>query len=555
MSNDQGNGMFPIGKSLVDDVSTVNYNSDGETFASEVDPMSLRHESDLLVLERASEHSRILTDDDASEVVWVGTAGNLRSLVDGASSVNTGSTYDEMPFLATYDNRTILQREPSWNNPDRILAPSHSAEDGYACEMLSETRAMIFQAKSSLDEYDADRFCRGHKQQSKNTAGKILGGMQAAFSACNDQLDAVLIRIFNVPVNEVETRPSYVVSLDESLTEDLRTFSDALVANKELDAPRDSRKHSKKDETFLIPMTVSETTANLSLQYSYSEMKDDLLDEVLGDDFILKDSKSRLSEEEVTHTVPSCKTEDFASKEFDRSPCEDGRVDDVRCDKDTMLNRVDVVTESRDDETATLESMEPEEEEINSNSTKADNDLQPTKHGSTMDEDDARDYGSRIQNNEQEVDTSFSRIHRQRVVDLINKNLHSTNRTEVIDLSHFDTDIDDTMSTPGFRHHDAQSLPMSNFYEGDPELRQGDKERDDSVRRTEKYRKIMKRLHLLGFQEPAIPGGHGHTSGKSTDCEEFKKRDSEKHNFPASFAETSDKMQTSIDLTMFEDFL
>jgi hypothetical protein len=558
--------MFPMGRALVDDASTANYTSDGDTFASEGDPLALRHETDPLLLERASEHSRILTDDDGSDAMWVGAAGNLRSLADGASSVNTGSTYDETPFLPSYEKRMVLTRESSWNDADIVIAQSHSADDGYACEMVSETQSMINRAKTNLNH----QLCSdGVKQHWNNAVDIVLGGIQVAFGACHDQVDTFLIRIFNVPVTEVETRPSYVVSLDESLTEDLRSFSDALVGNKskkELDTSRRSRKHSKKGKTLLIPTAMSETTsAHFSLDYSYSEMKDDLLDKVLSDDFDPTDEdKCSLSkkEEEITRTVQSADvTEDLVTQEFNGRPEERSDLHDVPSNNEEMLDKMHSVTESRDDETATLVSIEPEEEEINSNSTKVVNDINPNKTDEAKidegDNNDRRDSSTRPKKNigGYEVDTSFSRMHRQRVVELINKNLQSTNRTEIIDLSHFEADIEDTLaSTIDLSRYDA----FSNTAVLDPTMTRAgeDKEIDESIRR-EKYCNLMNRLNRPVFEPTAARlSEHNHTFDKSVDLEVFGKGEHETRAVPVPFAPPpSNKMETAIDLTMFEDFL
>lgn len=558
MSYDEEKKMPPMGRSLVDDASTVNFTSDGETFASEADQLSLQPESNLLALDEASEHSRLLTDDDdsASDGMWVKATGNLRSLEDGNSSVNTTSTYERTLFSATEDEELILKHERSWKVHDGALAQSQSADEGYACETLWETQAMLYHVRTSIEESIKNGWQEGtnSKQQVENgIADSSFACLQASVSVCNDQLEALLIRFFNAPTNAVETRPSYVVSLDESLTDDLKSFSDALVAQRthtertEHDILIEPVKQSSKAESF--PGTESETTADQSLQYSYSDTRDDILDEVLSDDFDPQEAILRLSEERASSIVGSSETEDSDSR-FKEGPDEDHLFEDnIAYDDDKQPSKVDIVAESRNDETVRLVPVE-HKEEIGSSSSEDEYGVQ-TSEFATMIEETAKDSGELLQKDENEVDTSFSAMHRKRVVDLINRNLRSTNRVDVIDLSSFGNDFMDTKSAVRDFHMASSTL----FSAGDPERRQKENQIEEIVRRREKYRSAMKRLNLPVFQPQETRGAaYLHASDASAEFEELQVSNCEIPTVPSS-AQKSFGMQTPIDLTMYEDFL
>ena len=165
------------GRSLFDDTSAHNHNASdaSETIATE-STYPLRHESDVMFpSQRPSEHSRLLTDDDQSFNTW--STKRDQRLGNGGSSVNTGSTYEETPFLPRVEESPEpLQQVPEQQAMDPppselpeeeptdtiTLVQSEDSKgnngDGYACEMIFETQAMLQQAKTKATSCFNDLF-------------------------------------------------------------------------------------------------------------------------------------------------------------------------------------------------------------------------------------------------------------------------------------------------------------------------------------------------------------------------------------------------------------
>merc|ERR1740133_702685 len=94
------------GVSLLDDTTTVNYTSDGETATSTLasdDPFSLLHTHESYRDNNVHSNLFGITDDDSSFF-----GGNTRrstwSHTNTASYSNAGSSYEEMPFMASISN-------------------------------------------------------------------------------------------------------------------------------------------------------------------------------------------------------------------------------------------------------------------------------------------------------------------------------------------------------------------------------------------------------------------------------------------------------------------
>ena len=321
------------GKSLVDDVSTVNNNaSNEETLASE-DPFPLRHETNVMH-EKPSEHSRLLTDDETSYRSWV-NKDNRRHLADGNSSVNTGSTYEESPFvLITHredpeaENKDQQQPQPnqetdhqrnnhqmshtgSWRMTELDTSHSRTAEDnGYACEMFLETQSMLQKTKTDMGKLSKKLFEQKavQKERSNNTAptkDTALGNVQAILGACGDKIDAVLIKLFNVyPEDEMDTsRPNYSVSVNDSVTRETIQFpeqkssatksSTGVVENKRTEqnttentylvSVNDDDDDDDDDDEEEVEPSIHGSESD-ELRNSESDVRDDLED-VLADDY------------------------------------------------------------------------------------------------------------------------------------------------------------------------------------------------------------------------------------------------------------------------------
>jgi hypothetical protein len=440
-----------IARSLVDDVSTVNNNTSiEETIASE-DPCPIQHETDGF-LERQSEHSRLLTDDETSFRSWA-NQDNCRAIGDGNCSVNTGSTYEEPPFvLRTQDDHPAKDQEQqqvkqndlegsmdhrqypnlthtgSWRMGE--LKTDNSREmvgHAYACEMFLETQSMLQKTKTDMGELSRKLFeqtAETAKQSDSptTTTNTALGNVHAILGVCGDKIDAVLIKLFNVPSEDaIDIRPNYSVSIDESLTRNTVRFPEHQKQNEKKDMEQTSEKNEKALNTYLVPVnqingggddddyeevdddaspTIHESESD-ELRNSESDVRDDLED-VLGDNNgDLGQALSNDSEDSVQRFKESL----YAALE--------GKTEEEQDDRDPLPNEmVSTVLKKYEDHS--------KEKLIKTDLV--------VMHDAVGD-DDTGDYSYSV---------SFSTIHKKHVVDLINKNLPATNRSGAIDLSHID---------------------------------------------------------------------------------------------------------------------
>ncbi|KAL3902603.1 MAG: hypothetical protein SGARI_005755, partial [Bacillariaceae sp.] len=201
--------------------------------------------------QRPSEHSRLLTDDDQSFNTWSTKRDQRLGYGGGSSSVNTGSTYEETPFLPrveespeplpkvpeqqTLESPSEQQEEGQEEATDTIkLVESEDSrgndDDGYACEMIFETQAMLRQAKEKASSCFADLFQKESKQRDQPEASDVaLATVNGVLDAASDGVDRVLITLFNVPNPNVDASPKYAVSVNDSLTNDYPYVFDAAV--------------------------------------------------------------------------------------------------------------------------------------------------------------------------------------------------------------------------------------------------------------------------------------------------------------------------------------
>eukprot|EP00751_Fragilariopsis_kerguelensis_P010931 CAMPEP_0170758778 /NCGR_PEP_ID=MMETSP0733-20121128/530_1 /TAXON_ID=186038 /ORGANISM="Fragilariopsis kerguelensis, Strain L26-C5" /LENGTH=521 /DNA_ID=CAMNT_0011098139 /DNA_START=170 /DNA_END=1732 /DNA_ORIENTATION=- len=261
----------------MDDTSTVNNTSDGETTFASDDPFSLFH---------TKGHSKLFgtTDDDSS---LLGSTRRSWSHTDETLFSNTGSSYEDMPFMISSSSNNnnyyynidrdretqfLVVSDNNHNNIDknkngddnenddernalvmeqneRPLAPStlvnnivnddtsvhlDEANNNYACEMPAET-IVIF---------------------NKFVNGAILA-VQTAFGFCYDQVDGVLIRLYNVNSNKDETDKDNDIDNEKIENEDL-AYSISPI-NKEKNEERNAEDNiTNKQET---PVTIAESKA------------------------------------------------------------------------------------------------------------------------------------------------------------------------------------------------------------------------------------------------------------------------------------------------------
>jgi hypothetical protein len=444
-----------IGKSLVDDdVSTVNNNtSNEETLASE-DPIPLRHET-YVFHEKPSEHSRLLTDDETSYRSWM-NKDNRRHFVDGSSSVNTGSTYEESPFVLRthrkdpeeerqdHQQTQLGQQNDHQRNNHQLshsgacrmaqLDSSHSrtAEDnGYACEMFLETQSMLQKTKTDMGKLSRQLFERKAEQNERSnnnapTNNTALGNVQAILGACGDKIDAVLIKLFNVhPEDEINTsRPNYSVSVNDSVTRETIQF------------PEQKSTATKSSST--VGYKEEKTTANTYLVF--------LNDNDNNDDDEDDDDEE---EEEANPSIHESESDELRNSESDvRDDLEDVLADDYDEPGKTMSNdSQDSVQRFKESLYATRGGKAENEDDDEEDDDVRDS-LPNEIVSSVLQKYEGRSTGKNVESNNVIVfdntdvgtndyswNLNFSRIHKKHVVDLINKNLAATNRSGPIDLS------------------------------------------------------------------------------------------------------------------------
>jgi len=299
------------GISLLDDTSTVNNTSDGETFASD-DPFSLLHE-----LDGASERSKFLNDDDSSRI-----GNNTRSWSTG------GSTYEETPFMTSkridegenpvplnsadeassdlfyeifnegkisYEENRFLP-SPKIDKKDKTLgieqnehfsaapgklvndasgekneqfstAPDKLGNDSsdhskkrnndYACEMFIENQFVLDKTRTQVKGYANSFFREGNK-----FVYCTIVAVKTAFGFCVDQVDGVLIRIFDGKNNETDNKN---IKNKKDLNSS-SAISEENCESKEINII--------KKEKNPISIVGSKTTEDISVQYS--DFKDDI---------------------------------------------------------------------------------------------------------------------------------------------------------------------------------------------------------------------------------------------------------------------------------------
>ncbi|MGK3738703.1 MAG: hypothetical protein ACI8RD_001384 [Bacillariaceae sp.] len=315
------------GVSLLDDTSTVNYTSDGETATSTLasdDPFSLLHTHESYRAE-SSGHLNLfgITDDDSSLFGGGNTRRSTWSHTDTTSFSNAGSSYEEMPFMASISNNNTNNNN---NNNTNINDDNNDADDREQKKVLG----MMGQNEQPLapstpvnnDEANNDYACE-MILETKGMLNKFINGtifiVQTAFGCCYDQLDGVLIRLYNVKSNnqnennndnvndignkkkekEKETLPTCIAPIsrekDESREDDIKnnittneqtsiTITEPNVTAKEitprsLDMRDDSNitTHRDNNNTFLngkADSPITDTLSNDSMNESVQRFKE-----------------------------------------------------------------------------------------------------------------------------------------------------------------------------------------------------------------------------------------------------------------------------------------
>jgi hypothetical protein len=370
-----------MGRSIFDDTSTIKSDADS-TLATE-DTYPLRHESDIMLVHHKStshsEHSRVYTDEEEEENngndnhhqqnsvdddeddddrSW---ENSKRKVGNEGSSVNTGSTYEETPFLPRKhsrvpraEQRIAEEQEPeeqsksadlvevaqqqtvqdtqSWDVPE-ITGTQSKTDDhggnGYAFEMILETQNMFQQAKTKAGDCLKSVFHsnqEGARTPSEASAAHsgICGSLQNVVSACGDRIDGVLIKFFNAPESGHHDAQKQAVSVNDSLTNDYNHVLQAAVKS-EHDSKRSKNKKKKSrktiDEyqeqspaivdTFLVPigengndLVKSESDQIHAVahdgQEEHSDIRDDL-DDVLAETYDEFGAAMRLIKHDGSH--------------------------------------------------------------------------------------------------------------------------------------------------------------------------------------------------------------------------------------------------------------
>ncbi|KAL3923740.1 MAG: hypothetical protein SGILL_001478 [Bacillariaceae sp.] len=485
----------PAVYSLLDDVSTIKSDTDNETLATE-DTFPLKHESDNMFPDRPSEHSRLLTDDDRSFNTW-----STKRSQRGGSSVNTGSTYEETPFLP----REPLQQVPEQDDPGKKSAESEPHPTGYAFEMFFETRTMLEEAKTTAGNFITGLFndkakSQEQREERQDPDPELLTSVNGMLGAASDSIDKALLKIFDVRSPDGNKNQKYAVSVNQSLTNDYRHVFDAAVGStsyptrpylkpkKEVkpDRSESSSTRSQVNQTFNTPAPES-FIAPVNCE---SRSVEDSPDEIKAVDEPTAESKSM----EYSHSEGNYNLEDSnsESKSMDDSP-EDSKESveeehsdirddpsDVRDDLDEVLSDSYVPdlqsTDTQDSIAKFKESLYAgmmDKRESNSTASSIDSDAKKEDSatekelGGSDTESVARvldkymkgsslvplcsgeNLQAKIVSEPDFVDlvdedscdgaqVGLSVLHKRHVVDLINRNLTATNRSNFIDLSSID---------------------------------------------------------------------------------------------------------------------
>jgi hypothetical protein len=493
------------GRSLLDDVSTINNASDAEETLATEDTFALRHESDNMFPERQSEHSRLLTDDDQSFNTW-----STKRLGYGGSSVNTGSTYEETPFLTrvagssqplqkvpeqqpinqTFEHQVEDEQEGITDTVKLVQSDDSRANgsDGYACEMIFETQAMLQKAKDKVGTCFMGLFHKDTKRGRSGSSSLVISTVNGVLGAAGDKIDRVLIKLFDVPNPDFDANPKYAVSVNESLTNDYRYVLEAAV--KSTSYPKRSRhnrskKETKPDtsvssssrsssnapnpETFLVPIysdSQSECGASEEkvVEEEHSDIRDDL-DEVLSDNYVpsieqtgTHDSVAQFKESlygelmdkrESTSTASSIDSDAMREKSLvgQRKSGSDtesvARVLDRYMQGSSLARRS---TNKNQSEFGDLADKEASDDQVSFSELHQSHVKELIQKNQVI-QSIPQTESAVVHMAYDDDEISFSALHRRHVVDLINKNITATNRSSFVDLSSVDPLMDDNDET------------------------------------------------------------------------------------------------------------
>jgi hypothetical protein len=172
------------------------------------------------------------------------------SLFDNTTTVGTTSDGET---LTTSDGETLTTFEDILRT-DRVYKPiersDHSRERDDTAEALWETQAFIMRtqnqvngfvedtqinvnkyvkvARKHVDEYVKDLQSEEQQKARKEMADKAVSVMHAGIGSCNDSVDAVLMRLFDEPLREVEVYPDLDVidSVSDTMTDEMTLGSE-----------------------------------------------------------------------------------------------------------------------------------------------------------------------------------------------------------------------------------------------------------------------------------------------------------------------------------------
>jgi hypothetical protein len=373
-----------IGHSLLDDASTIK--SDAETTQATEDTYPFRHESDHMFMEHKqqrsstsySEHSRVDSNikNNNATCVQHGEVGGTMNTSKGQSkivnpSVNMGSMYEETSFppnkLSPLEEKfskeeegsrepcepplshqkheensaeMLVEQSQSWKvgeaTSDQSKTDDHGG-NGYGCEMIIETPALIRQTKKKAgDCFNSMLHLHETTQQSDTRVDTesapslgVYSSLQLVARVLGDGIDEVLVKLFNVrdiacSDKKKQTHPNYAISVNESLTNDynhvleaavkskhtMKRFKNKVKKNLKVLEENNELAEQASPEVILVPLTPKGTYAEEweekqepmphqihEVHGEHSDIRDEL-DQILSD--VYREPPSRHTQ----HTVP-----------------------------------------------------------------------------------------------------------------------------------------------------------------------------------------------------------------------------------------------------------
>jgi Domain of unknown function (DUF4573) len=233
-------------------------------------------------------------------------AGRKVALLDCNSTADEDESQTAASFTNSDHNDEPKERTASFPQrssgssrvDDEAVSENSMCEEGNDPAPVAQLEASHCASRNQLFECITEWFApQPEKQKSdmaQNSVQRTLSGIQKSLGACHDKVDAVLISVFDQPVEEVQMRDSMDQSDTQSFNEDL-TVDSTLESGQDDEAPRrvEDRpaagvlgdNESQGMDLERIPTTDSEAASLLRFKEELYKSLDAKLDEVLADTY------------------------------------------------------------------------------------------------------------------------------------------------------------------------------------------------------------------------------------------------------------------------------